>query len=290
MKKIAMVLIGITIVVCGGGYVYLRFFQVGPKNEQSVNGQLPAAAEFKIGNDFGLIRVVATGGDTIDYQATKTIRISPAQSIAKALDSIEIVESITGKDAEVSVKYNHYRAMERKTDIEFKAPPETNLKLKTHQANIWVESSKGSVDIESEESQFITIIDNVGPLKLKAGESETHIYIAPENASTVIEQKAGLMRIIVTGEETPNLSVTMQNGKITLTLNPKSHPVFKVLGDGAVIDTTGFGPGDPTGDRKEPFLYGEEGKEPEFTLSLGHADLTIEYGSPVVLRTRPGVS
>jgi hypothetical protein len=290
VKKFALILIALTLLIFGGGYAYLRYFIVGPFHEQAVNGELPGVSDLTVNNDIGLLRVVASKQDAIQYQATKFIRISPAQSVTSALDSIKLTKGQTDSAAVIDIEYKNFRASLRKTDIEMDVPVDTNLKLNSQSANIWVEGVAGSIDIQSETPPNITATDNSGALSIKTRESKTHIYIPATSASTVVQQDSGLLRVVVAGDKSVNLAVRMLSGKMTLTLDPLAKPTIKVVTDGTVFDTTESDANSPTPGQGKAIFFGDAEEKPDITLLLGSADLTIGFGNPVALRARSGTT
>ncbi len=286
MKKFALILIVLTLLIFGGGYAYLRYFIVGPFHEQAVNGELPGVSDLTINNNIGLIRVVTSRQKAIQYQATKFIRISPAQSVTSALDSIKLTTSQMDSAAVIDIEYKKFQANLRKTDIELETPSDTNLKLNSQHANIWVEEAAGSIDIQSETPPNITAINNTGALNIKTRESQTHIDIPATAASTVVQQDSGLLHIVVAGEKSPILAVRMVSGNMTLTLDPLAKPTIKVVTDGTVFDTTVSNKKGPTLGLGKAIYFGDAEEQPDITLLLGNADLTIGLGNPVALRTR----
>lgn len=285
LKMVAIVLVVVAATIFLGGYLYLRFYLEGPQNEQSIAGDLKPTKTLKVRNRVGLLRVVAGEDDGISYQGTKIIRLSPVQSVQAALDSIEIRVEQTEDAAAIIVTYKARAAIERKIDLEIRVPPKTNLELEGKSANIWVEGISGNVRILAGDSPNITATDNMGAVRIEAGRSETHLLIPEGAGAAMIRQVSGFVRVVMAGQKPGDLQVQMDEGRVTLTIEPDSQVHISVTTEGIILDTARPEVGTTRGKGRPMVLRTGDGPG-MISLSLGRGNLTLEEAKPVFVRSR----
>ncbi|MCB9489028.1 MAG: hypothetical protein H6684_09885 [Deltaproteobacteria bacterium] len=279
--KLTVALIAIATVVGVSGYLYLRYATLGPMAEQTIEGSMPAGPKLRVTNDTGLLRVVGADTDEVTFRGTKIIQTSTVQSSEDALEAIQLITSHDQGGGLLQLIYPDGGPALQKTDIEIRAPRDTQLLIEGKNANIWIENITAAVQIKSEDAPNITVTGCTGKIDIGARDAEIFAYVPAEAESASLTARNGVVRVVLYGEDPAPFTSNVEDGTFTLTIDEEAYPGIRIEGEGMILDTTAA-KDVPADQIPRPALLRAKDPqaEPGAQLSIGKAQLTLETGKP----------